>query len=77
VATGFRSHASSKILREQASYSFSQATRLPIQHALFPAARRWHDPVHPEIFDQLPVVIEAMSGGKRGQEEARRRPATT
>src|SRR6266850_3382903 len=44
---------------------------------LLAAACRWHDPVYPEIFDDLSVVIEAMSWGKRCQEEARGRPATT
>jgi len=41
-----------------------------------PAACRWNDTVHTQILDHLPVVIEAMSWGKRCQEEARGRPAT-
>src|SRR5438552_11967422 len=36
---------------------------------LLSAARRWHDPVHPEIFDDLAVVIERVSWGKGGQEQ--------
>jgi len=46
-------------------------------YGLLAAARRWHDPVHTQILDHLPVVIEAMSRGKRCQEEASSRPATT
>src|SRR5262249_46151473 len=33
------------------------------------AACRWHDPVHPEIFDDLSVMIERVSRGKGGQEQ--------
>src|SRR5882724_3771676 len=38
-------------------------------YGLLAAARRWHDPVHPEIFDELTVVIERVSCGKGGQEQ--------
>jgi hypothetical protein len=44
---------------------------------LLPAACRWNDTVHTQILDHLSVVIEAMSWGKRCQEQARGRPATT
>jgi hypothetical protein len=48
-----------------------------LRSALLPAPCRWNDTVHTQILDHLPVVIEAMSRGKRCQEEARGRPATT
>jgi len=44
---------------------------------LLPAAGRRDDTVHAQILDHLSVVIEAMSWGKRRQEQARGRPATT
>src|SRR5207244_11817172 len=45
----------------------SNETRLP--QSSLAAARRWDDPVHPEIFDDLAVVIERVSWGKGGQEQ--------
>ena len=46
-------------------------------HGLLPAAGGWHDPVHAQILDHLPIVIEAMRCGKRCKEEPRGRPAAT
>ena len=37
--------------------------------SLLAAARRWDDPVHSQIFDQLTVMIERVSWGKGGQEQ--------
>ena len=53
----------------------SNETRLP--QSSLAAARGRDDTVHPEIFDDLAVVIEAMSRGKGGQEQTSGRPATT
>src|SRR5262249_12724091 len=44
---------------------------------LLATASRWNDTVHSQILDHLPVVIEAMSCGKRCLEEGRSGPATT
>src|SRR5438477_8033995 len=61
-----------------------QRTRLPalvlrhlLLYGLLPTAGGWHDPVHAQIFDHLPVVVEAMRGGKRCKEETRGGPAAT
>src|SRR5437763_16279726 len=68
----------------------AQLVQPPVQRVRFPdvisitytlwllaAAGRWNNPVHPNVFDHLPVVVEAMRGGKRCEEETRGWPAAT
>ena len=57
-----------------APFSFSRPTLPPLQ--LSPAACRWNDTVHTQIFDHLPVVIERVSSGECCQEQASGRSAT-
>ena len=65
-------------VRDRESHALPRSKSQPgYMDRLLAAARRWHDPVHPEIFDDLAVVIERVSWSKGGLEKARSLPATT